>query len=223
MPRETAAPRRRELTPDLFDRLLTRFSSNRLEAGEQYNVIRARLIQYFAWQGVDGAADLADEVVNRVARRLAEGEDIPNLRGYFLGVARLVTLEARQRRAREGQVHEEFSRRTGAADATRQDEQALECLDRCLSQLTGTRRSQLLAYYTSDDGSRIAARQQLAKTLGIDMGALRNRMLRGRQQLEACVEHCVDERDHRDGHRDGSARPVTEDRRSRVGHGDDPT
>lgn len=73
MSRESAHPRQRDLTPELFDRLLERFSSSRIEAGERYNAMRARLIQFFVWQGIEIPEDQADEVINRVARRIGEG------------------------------------------------------------------------------------------------------------------------------------------------------
>jgi len=213
MPRETSPSSLRDLTPELFDRLLARFSPDRVEAGERYNAMRARLVQFFIWQNVDGAEDLADEVINRVARRLGEGEEIPNLPGYFLGVARLVTLERRARRVREDRAHEELGRRMEGSESGRDDEGALACLDRCLALLTPERREHLLAYYSGDEGTRIATRQRLAAELGVDMGALRNRMLRARQQLEACLEHCLSERQQRDR----SGQPATDTRRPPTG------
>lgn len=212
MPRESV-PSLRDLTPDLFDRLLERFSANRIEAGERYNAMRSRLVQFFVWQNVNGPEDLADEVINRVARRLGEGEEIPNLPGYFLGVARLVTLETRARRVREDRAHEEFARVAHGSGPDAPDEGALTCLDRCLARLTPERREHLLADHSGDERARIATRQRLATELGVDMGALRNRMLRARQQLEACVEQCLSEGQLRDG----SAEPATDTRRSRTG------
>lgn len=213
MPRESAHPRQRDLTPELFDRLLERLSSSRIEAGERYNAMRARLIQFFAWQGIEIPEDQADEVINRVARRISEGEEIPNLPGYFLGVARLVTLEVRAHRVREDRAHQEFARLVHGPQPDPPDEVALSCLDRCLAQLSPERRQQLLAYYSGEDGTRITTRQRLAAELGVDMGALRNRMLRARQQLEACLEGCLGQQ----AARDGLAPTATEDRRSRAG------
>jgi DNA-directed RNA polymerase specialized sigma24 family protein len=212
MSRESASSRQRDLTPELFERLLERFSANRIEAGERYNGMRARLVQFFVWQGIEAPEDHADEVINRVARRIGEGENIPNLPGYFLGVARLVALEVRARRVRENRAHHEFARLAHSPAAEAQDESALTCLDRCLARLTPERRRHLLAYYSGDEGTRIATRQELAAELGVDMGALRNRMLRARQQLEACVEQCLE---RQRSVRDETGAPITDSKRSR--------
>jgi DNA-directed RNA polymerase specialized sigma24 family protein len=182
------------LTPHLLDRLLARLDSDRDLAAERYNALRSRLIQYFSWQHVEGPEALADEVMNRVARRLAEVEPILSVPAYALGVARRVMLETADRRAREGRAHDEYARRTEAAEPGH-DEQALACLDQCLDQLAADRREHLLAYYAGEQGGRIERRRVLAARLGIDAVALRNRMLRLRQGLGSCMERCLAGRD----------------------------
>jgi DNA-directed RNA polymerase specialized sigma24 family protein len=192
-------PSQRGLDPELFEGLLVRLSPNRGEAAHLYNRSRTRLVQFFEWERCDAPEDLADEVINRVARRIAEREDIANIAGYFLGVARLVALESRSRQAREGRALAEYARHIGDADRLEDsDERALECLDSCLSRLPSDRREHLLRYYSGQQAARIATRGRLAEALGIGPVALRNRMLRMRQSLENCVKACLAGRPARD-------------------------
>lgn len=184
-------PPRRDLTPELLEQLLARLAAGRTDAGEGYNRTRARLIQFFVWKRCDAAEDLADEVINRVARRLGEGEEIPNLAGYFLGVARLVALEANQRRVREDRVLAQYSLRASQTQSSSEEDAAFNCLEGCLGRLTDGRREQLLAYYTGDQSARIEQRRKLAAELGVGPVALRNRMLRMRQSLETCIDQCL--------------------------------
>ncbi len=75
--------------------MLTHFDADFERAGAEYEQMRAQLILFFHGRGCARAEDLADEAVNRVARRIAKGETIQPkaLLGYFYGVARNVSRE----------------------------------------------------------------------------------------------------------------------------------
>jgi DNA-directed RNA polymerase specialized sigma24 family protein len=208
---EKTGPARRDLTADRLQRLLERLGDESSAAGERYNGLRARLIQFFRWQQLPAGEDLADEVLNRVARRLEEGEDIPNIYGYAAGVARLVALETRQHGSRERRALEAYTRIRQSLEPGQGplDERALDCLDTCLARLSPERREHLLAYYTGDQDTRIRERNRLAERLGIGPVALRNRMLRMRQQLEVCLQECL----NGEAGRDDSAARTTSYRR----------
>jgi DNA-directed RNA polymerase specialized sigma24 family protein len=168
--------------------------------------LRARLVQFFDWERCDAPEDLADEVMNRVARRIAEGEAVANVPAYLLGVARFIVREARSRQARETRVLAEYARHIGNADEPAAlDDRVFECLDGCLAQLPPDRREHLLRYYTGEQSDRIAERERLASALGIGPVALRNRMLRMRQRLESCLQACLARQSGRDtSSRDGT-------------------
>jgi hypothetical protein len=177
------------LTRERLDRLLRALSDDEAAAAERYALLVRRLVAYFGWQRCADAERLADEVVDRVARRLAEGEPVTHVGAYALGVARLVAKEARARLIRDERRARDYAqsaRRDGGGD-----EPALRCLDRCLERLGADRRHQLLEYYTQDTASRIEQRRRLADRLGVAPTALRNRMLRMRQDLEGCVGRCL--------------------------------
>lgn len=168
--------------------LLERLGPSPDAAGEAYEALRRLLHRYFEVRGRPEAATLCDEVLDRVARRLADGIDIANLPAYAHGVARLVHLEARRRSAAspiEALPAEPAT--AGAADA----DPAAACLDGCLDRLDDATRQQVIAYYTSDGRGRIDGRRELARQLGVSATALRLRMLRARLGLERCVEACL--------------------------------
>src|ERR1041384_5859496 len=81
------------LTKEAFDRLLLVLDGDSEAAGQKYNLLRRNLVRYFEGRGCQFAEDHADEAVNRVAKRLGEGEDIRDINGYAYGVARLLLLE----------------------------------------------------------------------------------------------------------------------------------
>jgi DNA-directed RNA polymerase specialized sigma24 family protein len=188
------------LSHDLFRELLARLDSNPERAGALYNRHRQRLIHYFSWERAADPEALADQVIDRVARRLHEGEVVPRLGSYFLGVARLVALEERRRAEQAGATLREYRRRVGHGRDTdsRDLERSLDCLEHCLDKLPEDRRELILDYYSGEPGARIAKRQQLAERLGLQPGALRNRALRLRQGLEQCLADCRSARADRD-------------------------
>ena len=67
------------LQPHQFEALLRLFSENREEAGNLYEAVRRRLVQFFLSKRCDHAEQLADETLNRVARRLQEAGSIDDV------------------------------------------------------------------------------------------------------------------------------------------------
>src|SRR5690348_13383082 len=102
--RAVAGARRKwALTQDAFDKLLITLGPDRESAGEKYLEVRSNLIRFFEWRGCSFPEDHADETINRVAKRVSEGEVIQNPAGYFMGAARLLLLEIHKERAKERQ------------------------------------------------------------------------------------------------------------------------
>src|SRR5262245_59333694 len=88
----------RELTPKAFTKLLAKLSADPEVAGVEYEELRRRLIKFFEWRGAFFPEDLADETLNRTARKIDEGEEIEkNVAALALGVAHFVFLETSRR------------------------------------------------------------------------------------------------------------------------------
>src|ERR1051325_4279811 len=94
-PRCTIKKVRWELDAESFRALLRKFDEEVDRAAEKYELIRSRLIKFFESRRCNLAVELTDETINRVSRRISEGETIPqqSLSGYFYGVARNVWKE----------------------------------------------------------------------------------------------------------------------------------
>jgi hypothetical protein len=65
--------KRWSLTAEAFDKLLVSLDPDRERAGEKYEHLRGGLVCLFEWRGAPFPEDHADEVINRVARKLGEG------------------------------------------------------------------------------------------------------------------------------------------------------
>ena len=179
------------LTQDAFDRLLATLDTDREKAGEKYESIRLKLLKYFQWCGSDVPDIDADETINRVTRRIDEGEDVYNLGAYIHGVARLVHAESlkRQRRRQALDVEPIVDVSSTCVDVAAAKYQ--ECLERCLAGLGHEDREIIIEYYRYRKTAKIDCRKRLAAKLGISLNSLRVKMHRQRANLEGCVQKCL--------------------------------
>jgi DNA-directed RNA polymerase specialized sigma24 family protein len=160
-----------------LDALLGILAPDREVAGSKYEELRRRLINLFAWERCEAPDDLADEVLNRLARKAIEGTVIPNLDRFALGIARYVIQEeGRKQRNRQAVLREiQLEGRLTSSESS-----AREVVEACLAALQPDRRDLIERYYLED-------RSVLARALGISMNALRNRALRIREELFNCA------------------------------------
>lgn len=182
------------LTPDAFEKLLDSFSQDRNEAGAQYEIIRRKLVRFFEWRAIGSADEHADETINRVARRLHEGQTIDNLRSYFYGVARMVLMEALRDREQAPVAIDDVLvvLRQKASEVTEHElDPRIVCFDRCLDSLPPKSRTLIVTYYEEEKRAKIELRQELADRLQIPMNALRIRAHRIRMNLEKCIMTCL--------------------------------
>ncbi|HEX7152974.1 MAG TPA: sigma-70 family RNA polymerase sigma factor [Thermoanaerobaculia bacterium] len=174
-----------------FEQLLTSFDSDRDRAGTHYRDLHRKLVKFFEWQCVREPEAQADEVLDRVLRKVEEGEHIANLPAYAHGVARLVLLEVRKKTDRETEVLRLVQHATEDAFVPRlehdEGERQQQCFEQCLATLTPENRDIILKYYAGEQRAKIEARRELAASLGMDLNALRVRAHRIRTQLEKCV------------------------------------
>lgn len=182
-----------------FERLLELLGPDRDRAAERYEEVRRNLVRFFEWRGCADPASLADEVMDRVARRLSDGEAIhaANPAGYFFGVARNVWRETFKTMQRHRTAATDVSKVASnpLEEIERETEAALACLEQCLGSLPPESRGLVLQYYQDQGIRRIERRRHLAEELAIEPGTFRLRMLRIRERLEACVSGCLDRRE----------------------------
>ena len=186
-----AVPRQKwPLNQEAFDKLLVAFDADREAAGRKYLEIRNNLTRFFEWRGCSFPEDHADETINRIAKRVFEGEEILNHSGYAMGVARLLLLEINKGRQREQSALAEIGAAPDVYVPEDDDESRLTCLRSCLQTLSPDNRELILQYYQGEKGEKIENRKKLLDRLGIPVNTLRMRALRLRERLQACVEEC---------------------------------
>jgi DNA-directed RNA polymerase specialized sigma24 family protein len=182
----SAVKQLKELRREDFERLLTWLDTDRERAGELYERIRWRLVTILASRGCPQAEELADETIDRVARRVADIEQtyVGDKAIYFLGVM--------------NNIHHEYLRRPTTPkllpernDDHDQREQVHLCLDTCLEKLAPYSRQLIERYYAADKKAKIDLRKLVARELGIKPATLRLRALRIREKLQTCIESCL--------------------------------
>jgi DNA-directed RNA polymerase specialized sigma24 family protein len=203
---ELSAPKARSegertLTPLAFRRLLDWLDEGADSDGRRYLEMRRRLASYFDRKNCPTPDELADETLNRVARRLEEEgvieTDAPAHYCYI--VARFVFMEHLRGAQKAGALANELRQRpragglaaSAADDERKLKEQRLNCLEQCLSKLESASREIITRYYVGKARVKIDHRRALAEELGITVNALSIRACRIRDKLEACVRQCV--------------------------------
>jgi DNA-directed RNA polymerase specialized sigma24 family protein len=175
------------MSQEIFEALLDWLDSDREQAGIKYEEIRSKLIKFFTQHTQTDAEALADETINRVARRLNEIKDqvYGDRARYFYGVARKVLLEYRRRKRPQPEPDP-------VSDSARVE---LEywCLEECMAKLAPENRDLVMRYYDCDGRERIEQRKKLADELAIAPNALRIRAFRIRAELQKCVEDCMED------------------------------
>jgi len=179
------------LTQDAFDKLLGAFGGDRESAGQKYLEIRNNLTRFFEWRGCSFPEDHADETINRMAKRVVEGEEILNHSGYAIGVARMLLMEINKGRQREQAALAEMGAMPDVYFPADDDESRLTCLRNCLKTLSPDNRELILQYYQGEKGEKIENRKKLLERLEIPVNTLRMRALRLRERLQSCVEECL--------------------------------
>lgn len=174
-----------------FDKLLAHLDADRERAGERYEIIRLKLVRFFEWRGSVFPDDQADEVINRVARRIDEGEEIRDLKNYFYGVARLLFLETLKEQEKEAAALEQMPPPWTDSEGGGEQEPRLKCIEMCLRNLTAENRELIIQYYRMEKGAKIENRKAMARALGIPLNALRIRAHRIKAKLEECARECL--------------------------------
>lgn len=184
------------LTSSRFENLLKRLDPDRAAAGAHYEDLRWQLRKFFEWNCASQADDLVDETLDRTARKLEE-EEVRDVVAFAWGVAGNVRLEANRRVAKMVAIVDAFSEDELTARDTEDMEQRLhakidqerklECLHRCLQQLSDDDRKLFVGYYRLVPDP-VRTRQRLAAGLGLTINALRVRVNRVRDRVESCVD-----------------------------------
>jgi DNA-directed RNA polymerase specialized sigma24 family protein len=180
------------LSQSAFRQLLDWLDEGVNSDGSRYLEIRRRLVVYFDRKHCLTPDELADETLNRVARRLEEEgaitTDAPAHYCYI--VARFVLLEE-LRRIPQKQIDDQLAATSDSIEQLNETERRLGCLERCMETLDPDERVFIINYYQGEQRAKIENRKSIAMKLGVSINALSIRACRIRTRLESCVRKCL--------------------------------
>jgi DNA-directed RNA polymerase specialized sigma24 family protein len=183
------------VTAPVFAQFLKWLDQGTDTEGQSYLEMRRRLVSYFDRKNCRVPDELADETLNRVARRLAEEGAIESETPakYCYIVARFVFMEILREDQKGAGLLADLSRQTALPDVGEQEtkERMLTCLELCAGKLEPRNRDLIYQYYVGKERIKIENRRALAQSLGLTMNALSIRACRIRDKLEACVKDCA--------------------------------
>ena len=194
MNRSATAEDKHKADPGQFARFLARLDPVPSRAWEAYDSLRRKLVGFFRYDYPLRAEDLAEEALDRVARK-SDSQEIRALGEFAFGVARNLRRElARQDLTRIRVIGSEMLTRNINAETNLEDsiiqgmdtEKMVAHLSACLRSMKPDERRLVIDYYSPAGEDIAESRLALARRLGISMGSLRNRMLRLRAKLESC-------------------------------------
>lgn len=188
------------LSSEAFRRFLEWLDEGADSGGQKYLEMRGRLVAYFDRKNCPNADELADETLNRAARRLEEEGKIEGdaPAKYCYIVAKFVFMEYLRGAKKENVPLDDVLRTEKAlelaveqSDEKEIKEKMLVCLEDCTGKLEPASRDIIIRYYYGEERVKIENRRSLAAGLGISMNALTIRACRIRDKLESCVGKCA--------------------------------
>ncbi|HEY7179896.1 MAG TPA: sigma-70 family RNA polymerase sigma factor [Blastocatellia bacterium] len=179
------------LSAEALARFLACLDPDSDRAGEKYESLRLTLMKFFDWRGAHFPEELADETINRVIRKIDEGQTFRDIPTYCHGVARLILLEKLKGPESRRADFEELPPAALVAPEPEEKDERQDCFEQCLQELPVESRQLILQYYGEEKREKINRRLALAERLGVPLNALRSRAQRIRNRLEECVNGCL--------------------------------
>ena len=195
---EGNAPARKEFKAPHFEGLLRRLGHDRDNAGREYEKLRWKLIKFFEWNCCFPAEDLVDQTLDIVAQKIND-EEINDVLAFARGVAKKIRQDSYKKTSKMVSIADLAHVENLFADPQHLEDEINEridnqrrdkCLQHCIGRLPEEDYKLFLAYHDPKTNDA-RARQRLANSLGITVGALRVRMNRIRDRLEKCTRRCL--------------------------------
>jgi DNA-directed RNA polymerase specialized sigma24 family protein len=180
-------------TQETFDKLLLCLNSDRERAGDEYELLRLKLLEYFRSRTCLGAEELADETLNRLAKKIAEGEEVRDILRYNYGLARWVWVEYVKRPGVNQVSFDDSLVGTSISPDSLLEKERQACFQYCLRELTDRERELIVGYWDHENQTHRDARREMAERLQISLTALRIRVSRIKSKLEACFSRCLEQ------------------------------
>lgn len=177
-----------------FDSFLALLDTDRDAAGAKYEELRLRLVRYFDWRGCDGSDELTDICLDRVQKKIADGEEIQNVQAFAATVAQFVYKESLRSKGRvTHSLDAEDAPQIAAVEPEVTEDERMTCLESCLDAFNVDDRKLIISYYDTDEKTMIASRKRLADSLAVSINTLRIKVCRLKSRLEKCTKDCCSE------------------------------
>lgn len=185
------------ISENAFGALLKWLDTEKKSDGECYLEIHERLVNYFDRKNCQNPDELADETLNRVARRLEEEGKLESQTPakYCYITAKFVFLENLRNKDKHNVSIDEtvenklFSK---TFDDKTEKEKRLNCLEICAETLDFVNREIIFGYYYGEERIKIENRRKLASKFELSINALSIRACRIREKLHICVVKCLE-------------------------------
>jgi hypothetical protein len=183
------------MSPEDFERLLRWFGPDRDAAAREYSVAHEKLTRFFRFNYCNCPEDLADEVMNRVARKHPDLWEGRIHIAVLLGFARYVLKEYEWKRdmfvdVASVDTNAEVSQAGSSLNRNEEDEIRSGCIDSCLARLPRDDKELLLEYHRYEGAAKISRRVAMAQERGMTLNSLRLKVCRLKSVLAECVRLC---------------------------------
>jgi DNA-directed RNA polymerase specialized sigma24 family protein len=175
-----------------FEKLLAFLHPDRERAGEKYELLRLKLVEYFRSRACLYAEELADETLNRLAKKVAEGEEIRDTLRYCYGLARWVWMEHSRRPEVNNMSFDDLPVAPFVFQDSLVRKEREACFQHCLRGLLAKERELVVEYWDHENRPHRDARREMAERLQITPMALRIRVSRIKDKLQACFSDCLE-------------------------------
>jgi hypothetical protein len=182
------------LDAGMLGALLDRLAPERERAGGEYDALHRKLVRFFSHRACSSPEVMADETLDRVARRLTQGEDVQDVARYAHGVAMRVFQESW--RVRPTESLEALEKGGVEAEDPAAAERLDACLAECLRELPQRDSELLLRYFAGGGRVRIDDRARLAAEVGLSPNGLRIRVCRLKEALGRSLKRRLAEDEH---------------------------
>ena len=182
-----------QITKDDFEALLNWLSNDDEEAANEYEKIRGGLVRYFRYKGCSYCDELADETINRVARKIEQLDLSTGSKKSTIcyGFAYNVFREyLRDNENKNVQIENETTIEDKSKKYEVSVEKDFDCLEKCLSKLDIKQKELLTTYFSKEKSEKIILRKKIADELGITPNALHVRVYRIKNIVKKCIEKC---------------------------------
>ncbi|MFN0124134.1 MAG: hypothetical protein ACKV2V_26845 [Blastocatellia bacterium] len=200
-------PAERVLTRESFDLLLSCLDPDREQAARRFLKLRERLLYFFEARQCEDPPALADEGINRLTRRLADGVEVRQIESYALTIAHYLLKEDFRRRRPVVSLWNMTPqddwlitmKRDNLLDQQISERRLYEAMGQCLKSLPEPDRKLLIEYYCPDGRAQAEHRWQMAKERDMTENALYLRIFRLRERLNHSLRDYLDQKETKPG------------------------